>query len=117
MNEAMYIGFESYLHNEMPADEKKQFEEKLKNDPSFGESFELYRETTRFLENKFAPETADFKQNLQTISAAHFAEEAEEKPVKVVNLKPWYYAVAASMALLFGTLIFNQSDQIGRAHV
>lgn len=109
MNEEMYIGFESYLANEMPADEKERFEEKLQNDAQFMEQFQLFTETTQFLSHKFSSETIDFKKNLETISAAHFSE-TEEKDIKVVNLKPWYYAVAASMAILFGTLLFNQSD-------
>ncbi len=109
MNEEMYIGFESYLANEMPPDEKIIFEEKLQNDAQFKEQFNLYVATTQFLSHKFASETEDFKKNLETISNEYFAE-TEEKATKVVNLKPWYYAVAASMAILFGTLLFNQSD-------
>ncbi len=109
MNEEMYIGFESYLANEMPVDEKMLFEEKLQNDAQFKEQFNLYAATTQFLLHKFASETEDFKKNLETISNEYFAE-TEEKSTKVVNLKPWYYAVAASMAILFGTLLFNQSD-------
>ena len=109
MNEEMYIGFESYLANEMPTDEKELFEEKLQNDAQFKEQFHLYKQTTQLLSHKFSSETIDFKKNLATISNEHFYE-TEEKEVKVVNLKPWYYAVAASMAILFGTLLFNQSD-------
>jgi hypothetical protein len=109
MNEEMYIGFESYLANEMPTDEKILFEEKLQSDFQFRENFNLYKETTQFLSHKFSSETVDFKKNLETISNVHFSE-TEEKEVKVVNLKPWYYAVAASMAIVFGTLVFNQSD-------
>ncbi len=104
MNEEMYMGFESYLANEMPTDEKIIFEEKLQNDAQFNEQFQLYKETTQFLSHKFASETIDFKRNLESISKDNFTE------TKVINLKPWYYAVAASMAILFGTLLFNQSD-------
>lgn len=109
MNEEMYIGFESYIANEMPTDEKILFEEKLQNDKKFNEQFQLYKETTQLLSHKFSSETIDFKKNLETISYEHFSE-TEEKDVKVVNLKPWYYAVAATMAIVFGTLVFNQSD-------
>jgi len=118
MNEEIYIGFESYLANEMPADEKILFEQKLQNDVQLKEQFHLYSETTGFLATKFSSDTIDFKKNLETISTAHFAETEEKQPsdkelakqTKVVNLKPWYFAVAASMAILFGTLLFNQSD-------
>ncbi len=109
MKDEMYIGFESYLANEMPTDEKILFEEKLQNDAHFREQFHLYKETTQLLSHKFSSETVDFKKNLETISNEHFTE-TEEKPTKVINLKPWYYSVAASMAIVFGTLVFNQSN-------
>jgi hypothetical protein len=109
MNEELYIGFESYLNNEMPSSEKIIFEEKLKNDTQFRENFNLYKETTQFLEHKFSSETINFKNNLESISKAHFSE-TEEKKIKVVNLKPWYYAVAATMAIVFGALLFTQNN-------
>lgn len=109
MNEELYIGFESYLSNEMPSDEKLLFDKKLQNDTKFRESFHLYKETIQLLEHKFSSETIEFKHNLELISKEHFSR-TEEKANKVINLKPWYYAVAASMAIVFGTLIFNQSD-------
>jgi tetratricopeptide (TPR) repeat protein len=109
MNEENYIGFESYLANEMPSDEKIIFEDKLQNDSKFRESFNLYKETTQFLEHKFSSEAIDFKKNLETISNNHFSD-SEEKETKVVNLRPWYYAVAATMAIVFGALLFTQSD-------
>lgn len=107
MDEGLYISFESYLANEMPVDAKKQFEEKLQNDTQFKQNFDLYVETSQFLQAKFATEAVHFRHNLKSISSEHFpAEEAS----KVVNLKPWYYAVAASMVIVFGILVFNQSD-------
>lgn len=108
MNEELYMAFESYLSNEMPTDEKTQFEERLQNDASFRESFAVYKETSQFLNTTFSPETLAFKMNLDAISNEHFSQ--IEKKTKVVNLKPWYYAVAATMAIVFGTLLFNQSD-------
>ena len=108
MNEEMYIGFESYLANEMPADEKILFEEKLQNDAEFRKQFNLYKETTQFLNTAFSKETVAFKMNLDAISNEHFSQ-TEEK-TRVINLKPWYYAVAASMAIVFGTILFTQND-------
>jgi predicted Zn-dependent protease len=108
MNEEVYIGFESYLNNEMPPEEKEQFEDKLKTDSEFSKSFALYKETTQFLNHKFATETLDFKQNLQSISKDYFAENQQEQ-AKVIVFKPWYYAVAASVAVLLGTWFFMQN--------
>lgn len=106
MNEEVYISFESYLNNEMSAEERLDFESKLQDDTQFKESFELYKETTSFLENKFSPETADFRKNLESISKEHSW--GEEKETKVISFKPWYYAVAASVAILFGTWVFTK---------
>lgn len=117
MDEEMYIGFESYLTNEMPSDEKRLFEKKLQNDAQFREQFHLYKETTQFLNTTFSPETIAFKINLDAISNEHFSQTKEiptgeqtEQKTKVVNLKPWYYAVAATMAIVFGALLFTQND-------
>lgn len=104
MNEEAYSSFESYLTNEMSAEERLDFESKLRDDSQFKENFELYKETTAFLEHKFSPETADFKKNLASVSKDYFS--GEEKEVKVISFKPWYYAVAASVVILLGTWVF-----------
>ncbi len=118
MNEELYMAFESYLSNEMPTDEKKLFEERLLIDASFRESFAVYKETSQFLHTTFSAETLAFKMNLDVISNEHFSQTQEnnsnethqKKQTKVIQFKPWYYAVAASIALVFGTLFFNQND-------
>lgn len=104
MNEEAYNSFESYLNNEMSTEERLDFESKLQDDSQFRESFELYKETSAFLEHKFSAETQDFKKNLASVSKDYFSEEEEE--AKVISFKPWYYAVAASVVILLGTWIF-----------
>lgn len=107
MNEEVYISFESYLNNEMSPNDRLDFESRLQEDSQLKESFELYKETTAFLENKFSAETMGFKNNLESISKDYFSEEQEEK-TKVISIRPWYYAVVASVAILFGTWFFMQ---------
>lgn len=109
MNEEFYIGFESYLNNEMPADQKILFDERLKSDLKFRESFNLYKETTSFLENKFDIETIDFKQTLKSISVNHFSDNKKVK-TKVINFKPFYYAIAASLVFAAGTWFMMQEN-------
>jgi tetratricopeptide (TPR) repeat protein len=109
MNEEVYISFESYLNNEMSQTEKEQFEQKLNSDNQFRESFNLYKETTAMLENKFDSKTIDFKENLKSISKSHFSESKEDKS-RVINFKPFYYAVAASVVLAFGTWFMMQGN-------
>ena len=108
MNEEVYIGFESYLNNEMPTEDKIQFENRLKTDSEFNNSFALFKETTQFLATKFSNETAGFKQNLQSISREHFAETKPKS--KVIAFKPWHYAVAASVTILLGTWFTLQNS-------
>lgn len=109
MNEEVYIGFENYLHNEMPSEEKMQFENRLKTDSEFNKSFTLYKETTHFLDTKFSNEAVDFKLNLQSISKKYFPENQQKQP-KVIAFKPWYYAVAASITILLGTWFTLQNS-------
>ena len=109
MNEEMYIGFESYLTNEMLADEKILFEEKLQNDAKFKEQLNLYKETTQLLSHKFSIETAEFKKNLKSISKENFSETNKNKS-KVIAFKPWYYAVAACLVIGLGIFTFTKND-------
>jgi hypothetical protein len=109
MNEELFITFENYLNNEMTPEEQLEFEFQLQNNTEIKEKFELYKETNRFLETKFSSETSDFKTNLKSISQEHFSKNEVTKS-KIVNFKPWYYAVAASVAVLFGTWFFMQNS-------
>ncbi len=109
MKEELYISFESYLNNEMLPEERNAFEEMLQNDTDAKEKFEIYKNVNQFLENKFDSKTLDFKENLNSISSENFTEKAQDKS-KVIAFKPWYYAVAASVALLFGTWFIMQGN-------
>lgn len=109
MNEEQYIGFENYLNNDMPSEEKIIFEERLTSDAEFRESFELYKETTKFLDAKFSTETIDFKENLKSVSKDYFAENTKSKP-KVIAFRPFYFAIAASLAIAFGAWFMMQQN-------
>ncbi|MGH2665906.1 tetratricopeptide repeat protein [Flavobacterium sp.] len=108
MNEELYIGFENYLNNEMLPEEKSDFELRLQNDEKFREDFNSYKETTQFLNSKFSEETNDFKENLKSISKDYFSENQQDKS-KLISFKPWQYAVAASITILFGTWFLMQN--------
>ena len=110
MNEELYISFENYLQGEMALEDKLNFEGQLQNDADFRTQFEAYKEVTLLLENKFSTEADSFKENLNTISEIYFAE-TSAKNAKVVSFKPWFYAVAASIALLIGTWFAFQNNQ------
>lgn len=105
MNEEVYIKFENYLSNQLSLDEKTAFEKQLQTDADLREKFEIFKETNQFLQHKFSSQTADFKANLKSISDENFS----KKP-KVIAFKPWYFAVAASVALFMGMLFFMQNN-------
>jgi hypothetical protein len=107
MNEENYILFDQYLQNEMSAEEKNAFERQLAEDQTLASAFETFKEMQLQLTNKFGieKEREAFKANLKNISQAHF----KSSETKVIKLKPWYYAAAASVAVLFGIFFFNHN--------
>ncbi len=107
MNEERYILFDQYLQGELTADAKNDFEKQLLEDPEFASEFETFKEVQFQLANKFGieQEREAFKQNLTQISEKHF-----DNKTKVIGLKPWYLAVAASVAVLFGLFFFNYNQ-------
>lgn len=108
MQEELYIGFEKYLLNEMTAEEQSEFENKLQTDENFREQFQIYKETTQFLELKFSKEAVDFKQNLKAIGSNHFGKPVTKKS-KVISLQSKWFAVAAMLVVFMGVWYFNQS--------
>jgi tetratricopeptide (TPR) repeat protein len=122
MNEERYILFDQYLQNEMTAAEKTAFEKQLAEDSQFASEFETFRTVQFQLENKFGFETEReaFKENLNQIAEKHFN---SDQP-KVVLMRPWYYAAAASVIILFGLFffdynqnpVFNDYNHPGQAH-
>jgi predicted Zn-dependent protease len=111
MNEQLYIAFENYLNNEMSQEERLEFESQLQNDADIREKFEIYKETTQFLSAKFDSDAVNFKKNLETISKENFTETNNQKS-KVIAFKPWYYAVAATVAVTFGIWFMDSGNPV-----
>ncbi|WP_406844991.1 tetratricopeptide repeat protein [Flavobacterium soyae] len=107
MNEERYILFDEYLQGELKIEAKNDFEKQLLEDPEFASQFETFKNIQFQLNNKFGfeQERQAFKDNLSQIAEKHF----DNKP-KVIGLKPWYLAVAASVAVLFGLFFFNYNQ-------
>jgi tetratricopeptide (TPR) repeat protein len=99
----LYLAFENYLQNELNPEDKIAFENQLQSDADFKEKFEIYKASTLFMKHTFSSETLAFTDNLKSISKTHFK---ENKP-KVFAFKPWQYAVAASVAVLFGVFFMH----------
>lgn len=105
MNEERYILFDQYLQGELTVDEKNNFEKQLSADSELASEFESFREIHFQLENKFGIEQQRevFEENLTKISNKYF----NKKKNKVASLKPWYFAVAASIIIMFGLFFFD----------
>lgn len=107
MNEERYILFDQYLQGELADDAKNEFEKQLLEDPELASEFETFKDVHLQLNVKFGieQEREAFKENLKQISEKHF-----HTKTKVIGLKPWYLAVAASVAVLFGLFFFNYNQ-------
>ena len=107
MQDQDYILFENYLLGDLSKEDSIAFETRLETDSKFKESFNTYKELNSFLEHKFENEEASnaFQSNLNNISKTYF--EKQDAPKKVIRFKPWQYAMAASVALLIGVVMFN----------
>jgi DNA-directed RNA polymerase specialized sigma24 family protein len=66
---------------------------------------EDFEQKQQLFDDKVAEEREAFKENLTQIAEEHF----NAKP-KVIGLKPWYIAVLASVAVLFGLFFFNYNQ-------
>ena len=108
MNEEHFLAFDQYLQGEMTDEDKLIFEEQMKSDPEMASAFETFKDLNLHLENKFGQtdELESFKDNVEKISKKHFK---KAKP-KVIAFKPWQYAAAASVAVLFGIMFLNQKS-------
>ncbi len=109
MQEDMYIAFENYLQNEMTVEAQNNFENQLQNDADFRDKFELYKQTTQFLEAKFSKETEDFKANLKSISKEYASKETNLVKPKVVPLFSKWYAIAATVIVFISVWFFMQN--------
>ena len=116
MKDQDYILFASFINNELSEEEISTFEARIDKDLEFANSFNLYLDTTIFLQNtiKNEAETNDFKKNLDTISKNYFSQgkvksttsiETKNKTKTFTLIK---YLSVACVALLFGVFAFNQ---------
>jgi hypothetical protein len=110
MQDELYIAFENYISNEMSENDKIIFEKKLKDDPDFLTSFNLYKETSAFTAHKFSLETEQFKSNLKSISKDYFINQKPKKS-KLVKLRPIFFSIAAILVLFFGLQFFENDPQ------
>ncbi len=108
MNEDRYILFDQYLNNELNLEEKTNFENQLSNDSGMAEAFEIFKDLNSHLSQKFENQENlnSFSNNIKNAATAN----KNQNKTKIISIKPIYYAVAACFALIFGIMIFNNSN-------
>jgi tetratricopeptide (TPR) repeat protein len=99
MDEDIYILIDRYLTGELNMEEQKGFEEKIRADADFAEKVLLYRSLTENMRSRFTGEEEE-KRLQETLSAISKAEIPVERSAKVVSLRWYHWAAAASVALL-----------------
>lgn len=105
MNEQNHIVFDQYLQGKMNVEERNAFEKKLSEDSDFALAFENFKTTNLQLETKFGYEQEHVAQNekLKRVSDS----DKKKKKNKATSLRPWYYAVVASVVVLIALFYFN----------
>jgi len=105
MEEEVYISIDRYLANEMTADERLSFQARLQNDRDLADKLEIYKTASTALQNKFKTEERElqFRNNIVLIAA----EQDDHKDTKVIKLKWYTWAAAASVALLCAVLFYT----------
>ncbi|WP_299382499.1 tol-pal system YbgF family protein [uncultured Lacinutrix sp.] len=112
MEDQDYILFDSYINNELSAEESLAFENRRDSDEAFAQSFRVFLDATIYLQNSIRneAETNDFKKNLESISTNHFnkakAVATKPQPSKVFRFAK--LAMAASVVIFLGVFAFNQ---------
>lgn len=91
-NEKNIPQFDAYNHDELDAEEKKAFEEKLAQDPVFKAEFDAFNQFEKAIENA---EIASFKANLSNWDPA---KEPSKSNGKIINLR--ILAAVAAVALI-----------------
>ncbi|GGG34457.1 hypothetical protein [Bizionia arctica] len=107
MQDQDYILFEAYLSRDLSLDDIQIFENRLKTDLAFKDAFQLYKQTSNFLEHQIKNEekTEAFKKNVEDISSAYFNKQSKTKAKRI---NPWYYSIAVAAILALGFFVTQQ---------
>jgi thioredoxin-like negative regulator of GroEL len=108
MNEEIYLSFDRYLANEMPADERAAFELQLTSDTVLAEKFRIYQEVQEIVGARYQREEQEmaFRENLELIGN----EEVVEKTARTVKMNWYLWAAAASIAFICAFLFYTSSS-------
>jgi tetratricopeptide (TPR) repeat protein len=99
MDEEIYLLIDRYLANELSAEERRKFDENLRVDTELAEKVRVYRVLSENLRSKFTREQEEIqlRESLSVISQLEFG---TEKSARVISIRWYHWAAAASVALL-----------------
>ncbi len=125
--EEKYELFEKFCSNELSINEKARLNKLIEDDDVVRQELNVYKELYAHLDTNFnsKKEEEALKTNLKKIGDNYFAKMPKGKVIKekiekkihkettkkskVIKLPAWSYAVAASVAIIFGVYFFSQS--------
>ncbi|WP_347373503.1 tetratricopeptide repeat protein [Aequorivita sp. Q41] len=104
--------FIAYLEETLAVAERNAFEKKLAEDSSFSEAFYEFKSIYKVLENQFSEERVSFVESVKKADSK-FRPQANtlQSKGKLISFKPWQYGVAASILLVIGFFLFNDSNK------
>lgn len=108
-NDKLFI---AYLEETMSTSEHGKFEDKLKNDTAFRESFLAFNEIYEVLQNQFSHQRKEVIKSIKKADAKYKVVGATKTSTKkVIPLRAWHYAVAASIILAVGLFLFQDANK------
>ncbi len=135
--EEKYELFEKFCGNELSINEKARLNKLFDEDDAVKKEFQLYKELHSHLDTNLNTENeqAALTDSLKKLGDNYFAKKPEKKVVKeaqkedkekvkkqiettttkkpkVIKIPAWSYAVAASVAIIFGVYFFSQSSPV-----
>ncbi len=110
--EEKYELFEKYCSQDLSVEDKATLDQILTEDESANQELKVYQELWSHLDSNFTTEKQqrELEDNVKQIGDSYFNTTTTPKKSKVIQMPRWAYAVAASVALVFGVYFFNQGN-------
>ncbi|WP_109301559.1 hypothetical protein [Aquimarina sp. AU474] len=110
--EEKYELFEKYCNHELSSEERLMLDRIIKEDEAVEKELKLYQELHVHLDVGFTGEEEknELENTLKKIGDSYFSNKSIKQESKIIKMPVWLYAVAASIAIVFGVYFFNQGD-------
>lgn len=106
------ILFTAYIEKSMTEIELESFENRVKTDRAFAESFEEFKEIYQVLENQFSSERETFIKSVRKADSEYkLKSNSKSSSGRVFPFKPWQIGIAATILLVIGFYFFSNIGQ------